>query len=283
MPALPRILSVLMLTLILPACSAGDQPQVRRSATPSPTASASPSADPQTAVRSTYFGSHDHDPVGTWPDGPVGSLRAWDAGVTWREIEVAPGNYDFSRLDAMVDTAEQHDSDVLLVLGQTPAFHALDPTAESFYGEGASSPPKLLGLEELRPRGGRAVRRTAGRPSGLERGQRGRILERHTAADGRPDQGRIRRRAGRPTSSDLGVASTRHPPDRAARLDRRLLRHLGRGDAGGGLRRRRVTAALPGRRRHAGDVDGPARGAAHGARGPQRSRSRSGTPRSTTV
>jgi hypothetical protein len=27
------------------------------------------------------------------------------------------------------------------VLGQTPAFHALDPTAESFYGEGASSPP----------------------------------------------------------------------------------------------------------------------------------------------
>ena len=116
---------------------------MRRSATASPTTSAGPSENPAGAVGSTFFGSHDHDPLGTWPDGPVGSLRAWDAGVTWREIEVAPGSYDFSRLDAMVDAAEQHDSDVLLVLGQTPAFHALDPTAESFYGEGASSAPKL--------------------------------------------------------------------------------------------------------------------------------------------
>ena len=94
-------------------------------------------------IESTFFGSHDHDPVASWPDGPVGSLRAWDAGVTWREIETAPGQYDFGRLDAMVDHAEQHDSDVLLVLGQTPTFHAKDPAAESFYGEGASSPPDL--------------------------------------------------------------------------------------------------------------------------------------------
>jgi hypothetical protein len=143
MPALPRILALLMLTLIVPACSAGDQPQVRRSAIASPTTSASASPSRSAEVRSTFFGSHDHDPIGSWPDGPVGSLRAWDAGVTWREIEVAPGTFDFSKLDAMVDAAEQHDSDVLLVLGQTPAFHALDPTAESFYGEGASSPPEL--------------------------------------------------------------------------------------------------------------------------------------------
>jgi hypothetical protein len=43
----------------------------------------------------------------------------------------------------MVDQAEQHDSDVLLVLGQTPTFHATDPAAESFYGVGASSPPEM--------------------------------------------------------------------------------------------------------------------------------------------
>jgi len=96
-----------------------------------------------TAIQSTFFGTHDHDPVATWPDGPVGSLRAWDAGVTWREIETAPGAYDFGRLDAIVGNAEAHDSDVLLVLGQTPAFDALDPSAEGFYGAGASSPPKL--------------------------------------------------------------------------------------------------------------------------------------------
>ena len=85
---------------------------------------------------------HDHDPL-SWPDAPVGSLRAWDAGVTWREIETAPGAFDFSRLDAIVETGKANDSDVLLVLGQTPAFHAKDPASESFYGEGAFSPPRL--------------------------------------------------------------------------------------------------------------------------------------------
>ena len=63
-----------------------------------------------------------------WPDAPVGSLRAWDAGVTWKEIETAPGEYTFDRLDAIVDgrrAARRPTS--LLVLGQTPAFHATDP------------------------------------------------------------------------------------------------------------------------------------------------------------
>lgn len=87
---------------------------------------------------------HDHDPIGdSWPKAPIGSLRAWDCGVMWREIETAPGVYDFSRLDAIVETAEKHDADVLLVLGQTPPFHAKRPNAPSFYGPGASSPPTL--------------------------------------------------------------------------------------------------------------------------------------------
>ena len=111
------------------------------SVTASATASSSPVVDPA-AISREFFGVHDHDPL-SWPDAPVGSLRAWDAGVTWREIETAPGVFDFSRLDAIVETAKANDSDVLLVLGQTPAFHAKDPASESFYGEGASSPPRL--------------------------------------------------------------------------------------------------------------------------------------------
>jgi hypothetical protein len=90
---------------------------------------------------------HDHDPVadgpGGWPSAPVGSLRVWDAGVLWRDVETAPGVYDFSRLDAIVDTAEKHHADVLIVLGQTPPFHAVRPKAKGFYGPGAASPPTL--------------------------------------------------------------------------------------------------------------------------------------------
>jgi hypothetical protein len=115
---------------------------------PAPSATSSTEESPAvTTIEPTFFGVHDHEPVVAgptgWPDGPVGSLRAWDAGVTWKEIELSPGTYEFSRLDAMVANAEAHDADVLLVLGQTPAFHAVDPAAESFYGEGASSPPNI--------------------------------------------------------------------------------------------------------------------------------------------
>ena len=144
-PAVP----LLLLTLVLSSCSLFN-PDESETAGNKPSASSSPSPDETAApgaVNSTFFGVHDHDPVGDaaagWPDAPVGSMRAWDAGVTWRDLEPAPGQFEFSRLDAIVDTAEQNDADVLLVLGQTPAFHAVDPAAESFYGEGASSPPKM--------------------------------------------------------------------------------------------------------------------------------------------
>jgi hypothetical protein len=146
MPSFARTLMIVLLTSALAGCSLGgdDSPKTVKGS-PSPSTSSTPSPTPSgpEPIESTFFGSHDHDPVASWPDGPVGSLRAWDAGVTWREIETAPGHYDFSRLDAMVDQAEQHDSDVLLVLGQTPTFHATDPAAESFYGAGASSPPEM--------------------------------------------------------------------------------------------------------------------------------------------
>jgi hypothetical protein len=140
----------LLLILVLSSCSLFS-PDESGTADKKPSASASPTPTetaPPGTVSSTFFGVHDHEPIGEpsaagWPDAPVGSFRAWDAGVTWRDIEVAPGEFDFSRLDAIVDTAEQNDSDVLLVMGQTPAFHAVDPASESFSGEGASSPPKM--------------------------------------------------------------------------------------------------------------------------------------------
>jgi polysaccharide biosynthesis protein PslG len=96
------------------------------------------------AIEPSFIGLHDHDAVDSWPSVPFGSYRAWDAGVTWRDIETAPGAYDFTRVDDIVDTAEEHNADVLLVLGQTPPFHAENPEAESFYGAGAASPPDLV-------------------------------------------------------------------------------------------------------------------------------------------
>jgi hypothetical protein len=83
-----------------------------------------------------------HNPE-SWPEAPVGAIRLWDSGVTWRQIEVQKGVFDFSRLDAQVAAARREGARVLVVLGQTPRFHAVRPGASSLYGPGASSMPRM--------------------------------------------------------------------------------------------------------------------------------------------
>jgi polysaccharide biosynthesis protein PslG len=93
-------------------------------------------------VTNRLFGMTDFDPT-SFPASRPGSIRLWDSGVTWREIERSPGVFDFSRLDAAVNAARSKGSDVLIVLGQTPRFHAQRPNAAGLNAPGASSPPKL--------------------------------------------------------------------------------------------------------------------------------------------
>jgi len=124
--------------------SGGTDPTPTPAATASATSKPRPSASPPRAVTNRFFGVHDADPVGPgWPRTKVGSLRVWDAGVAWNQIETSPGQFNFSRLDAIVATARSHDADVLLVLGQTPKFYASKPKVLGAYGLGATSMPKL--------------------------------------------------------------------------------------------------------------------------------------------
>jgi hypothetical protein len=91
-------------------------------------------------VNRSFFGVHDSQPS-SWPTAPVGAVRLWDSGVSWREIETADGVFDFSRLDTEVDSARSHHAKVLLVLGQTPRFHSRHPRWLGSYGRGAASMP----------------------------------------------------------------------------------------------------------------------------------------------
>jgi hypothetical protein len=145
------------------------QPSPSDSVSPSAGAPASPSVDPGTgtstppgggavpapgtpdaglsstrAVDARLFGVHDAQSVGSgWPRGPVASLRVWDDGATWRQIETRPGHFEFGHLDRIVNNARRRGADVLIVLGQTPGFHAVRPGSDSFYGPGASSMPRM--------------------------------------------------------------------------------------------------------------------------------------------
>jgi hypothetical protein len=97
-------------------------------------------------IGAQFFGTHDSQPTGTeagWPVAPIGSIRLWDSGVSWRDIEKADGEFDFQLLDEIVTMAKAKGSEILLVLGQTPTFHSSRPTETSFYGPGAAAPPDL--------------------------------------------------------------------------------------------------------------------------------------------
>jgi polysaccharide biosynthesis protein PslG len=115
-----------------------------------------------TPVRAALFGMHVSDPA-AWPTVPVGSVRLWDTGTTWRDLEPQPGTYDFARLDAYVAEARRHGAQVTLVLGQTPAFHvavdARPATQQEFMGTDATRTPDTAAWRSY-------VRKVAGRYAG---------------------------------------------------------------------------------------------------------------------
>jgi hypothetical protein len=95
-------------------------------------------------VRADFFGMHDNQiSNGEIPGVPLGAIRLWDAGTSWRQIETLPGSYDFSVIDRAVNYAVAAGIRPLVVLGQTPQFYAENPMASGAYGDGASSMPQL--------------------------------------------------------------------------------------------------------------------------------------------
>ncbi len=71
---------------------------------------------------------HVPSPIGAeFPDAPVAAVNLTTSQVYWNQVETAPGQYDFSRLDQIVSTSKDRGAQPMLVLGFTPAFHASSP------------------------------------------------------------------------------------------------------------------------------------------------------------
>ena len=73
----------------------------------------------------------------------AGMHRLWDLGVAWKDVNPAPGVFDWTTLDAEITQVEQSGSTPLLVLGMTPSWAAADPGAgDPRWGLGTASPPR---------------------------------------------------------------------------------------------------------------------------------------------
>jgi hypothetical protein len=80
-----------------------------------------------TVVRKTFFGMHASSLSDALPESQVGAVNFTTNGVYWPQLEKSPGQFDFTRLDGLVDEAAAHGARPLLVLGQTPSFHSTTP------------------------------------------------------------------------------------------------------------------------------------------------------------
>lgn len=104
------------------------------------------------ATPPAYFGMHVHHlavagPDGkltAWPSVPFGSLRLWDAGCAWPNVEPRWGEWDFKTLDRYVALARRHHVRILLPLALTPAWASSKPGQPSAYGPGAAAPLRSL-------------------------------------------------------------------------------------------------------------------------------------------
>jgi glycosyl hydrolase family 39 (putative alpha-L-iduronidase) len=135
---LPTMLLWLIVAFLL-ACgnsgsSIGTSTPVSAGGAPTTTAS-SISVTPQ------YFGMHVHN-AGNWPSIAFGSLRLWDAGVAWPNLEPTKGQWNFSTLDNYVSISQQNSVEVDMVLGLSPQWASARPNEPSVYNPGNAAEPQ---------------------------------------------------------------------------------------------------------------------------------------------
>lgn len=113
------------------------------------TAGATPASAAPAPTPPAYFGVHHNlvaDPASPWPKAPVGAVRLWDSGVSWRDVEPADNQWNWAKLDQQVAVARSKGADPMIVLGGTPQWasargKSVPPGSEPLLGPGAADMP----------------------------------------------------------------------------------------------------------------------------------------------
>ncbi|MEO6713922.1 MAG: hypothetical protein ABIM89_10900, partial [Mycobacteriales bacterium] len=79
---------------------------------------ATPASAAPAPVGPALMGLHISDPIRNWPTVPFGTVRLWDAVVTWRDLQPTATTWNFVGLDAQVEQYRATGKDMVMVLGQ---------------------------------------------------------------------------------------------------------------------------------------------------------------------
>ena len=85
-------------------------------------------------VNPKLFGVHDAH-LGALSRSGTGSIRLWDTGTTWAQMQPTSGAPDFTRLDQIVKDAHANGTEVTMVVAMTPQWAAPDPANPAYQTE----------------------------------------------------------------------------------------------------------------------------------------------------
>jgi hypothetical protein len=80
---------------------------------------------------------------GETPGTRYGSVRLWDSGIAWGQVQQAKNRYWWNGMDNAIANANRQGVEILYVLGATPTWAATNKKQGSYPNRGAASVPKL--------------------------------------------------------------------------------------------------------------------------------------------
>ena len=96
-------------------------------------------------IPATFFGmtiNHLHSTP--WPSIPFASIRTWDTGVVWSNLNPASGVYTWEGLDWLINLSQDRGVDLVFTFGSTPRWVSSKPNTPTPYGPGLCAPPGSL-------------------------------------------------------------------------------------------------------------------------------------------
>jgi hypothetical protein len=103
-----------------------------------------PPAQANPPVLPTEFGLHVPGiAAGQTPSSSYGSIRLWDSGVAWGQVQQSRNQFWWNGLDAAIANSHSQSVEILYVLGGTPTWAATNKRQGRYPNRGAASVPRL--------------------------------------------------------------------------------------------------------------------------------------------